>query len=217
MYFGTSTTQSEPGCRFVLISGRAEFGLIEETIHDEWSLTLRIYNECFFKLFKRRMHLYLQPSAVCSSVMVMDIPYFAYGSNMNLEQMARRCPGAQLGSRARLSGWRYFINGNGYAGIEEFPGSEVWGCLWSLNSRHWEALDEYEGVDGGYYEKKILKVERASGNEEIDAWDYLSNDYDYGIPSSEYQAIVIRGANDVNISKNYIPVLEDWAHGAPTS
>ena len=64
---------------------------------------------------------------------------------MNLEQMARRCPGAQLGSRAKLSDWRYFINGNGYAGIEEFSGAEVWGCLWSLNSRHWEALDEYEG------------------------------------------------------------------------
>ena len=59
-----------------------------------------------------------------------------------------------------------------------------------------EALDQYEGVDGGYYEKKILKVEKASGNEEIDAWVYLSNDYDYGIPSSEYQAIVIRGAKD---------------------
>ena len=100
---------------------------------------------------------------------------------------------------------------------KNFPGSEVWGCLWSLNSRHWEALDEYEGVDGGYYEKKILKVERDSGNEEIDAWVYLSNDYDYGIPSSEYQAIVIRGAKDVNLSKSYIPVLEDWAHGAPTS
>ena len=50
MYFGTSTTQSEPGCRFVLISGRAEFGLIEETIHDEWSLTLGKYNECFFEI-----------------------------------------------------------------------------------------------------------------------------------------------------------------------
>jgi len=176
-----------------------------------------IDNEYFLKLFKRRMHLHLPASTVSSSLMVMEIPYFAYGSNMNLEQMARRCPGAQLGSRAKLSDWRYFINGNGYAGIEEFPGSEVWGCLWSLNSRHWEALDEYEGVDGGYYEKKILKVERDSGNEEIDAWVYLSNDYDYGIPSSEYQAIVIRGAKDVNLSKSYIPVLEDWAHGAPTS
>ena len=136
---------------------------------------------------------------------------------MNLEQMEHRCPGVELISRARLSGWRYFINGNGYAGIEEFSASEVWGCLWSLDSRHWEALDQYEGVDGSYYVKKILKVERASGNEEIDAWVYLSNDYDYGIPSAEYQAIVIRGAKDVNISKLYIAVLEDWADGAPTS
>ena len=149
--------------------------------------------------------------------MVMDIPYFAYGSNMNLEQMARRCPGAQLGSRARLPSWRYFINGNGYAGIEEFSGSEVCGCLWKLDYRHWEALDQYEGVDGGYYEKKILKVEREIGNEEIDAWVYLSNDYDYWIPSSEYQANVIRGAKDASLSNSYISLLEDWAKGVPAS
>lgn len=136
---------------------------------------------------------------------------------MNLEQMAHRCPGAQLGSRARLSGWRYFINGNGYAGIEEFSGSEVWGCLWTLDSKHWEALDKYEGVDGGYYQKKILKIERDRGNEEIDAWVYLSNNYDYGVPSSEYQAIVIRGAKDVSLSNSYIPLLEDWAEGVPAS
>ena len=72
-------------------------------------------------------------------------------------------------------------------------------------------------MDGGYYEKKILKVEKASGNEEIDAWVYLSNDYDYGIPSSEYQAIVIRGAKDVSLSNSYIPILEDWTEGIPAS
>ena len=147
----------------------------------------------------------------------MVIPYFAYGSNMNLDQMASRCPGAKLDVVAKLSNWRYFINGNGYAGIEEFPGSEVWGCLWKLNFSHWEALDQYEGVDGGYYEKKILKVGRESGNEEIDAWVYLSNNYDYGIPSSAYQEIVIRGAKDVSLCKSYIPILEDWGEGVPSS
>ena len=52
----------------------------------------------------------------------MDDPYFAYGSNMNLAQMASRCPGAKLGEQVYLPDWRYFINGNGYAGIEEFSG-----------------------------------------------------------------------------------------------
>ena len=33
-----------------------------------------------------------------------SILYFAYGSNMNLDQMAMRCPGAQLGPVAR-PGW----------------------------------------------------------------------------------------------------------------
>ena len=42
---------------------------------------------------------------------------------------------------------------------------------------------------------------------------YLSNDYDYGIPSSEYQAIVVREAKDVSLSNSYIPILEDWTEG----
>lgn len=88
----------------------------------------------------------------------MDDPYFAYGSNMNLAQMASRCPGAKLGEQVYLPDWRYFINGNGYAGIEEFSGGLVRGCLWSLLPQHWEALDQYEGVAGGYYDKKKIEV-----------------------------------------------------------
>ena len=37
----------------------------------------------------------------------MDLPYFAYGSNMNLEQMALRCPGARMVGLVRKPGWRY--------------------------------------------------------------------------------------------------------------
>ena len=59
--------------------------------------------------------------------------YFAYGSNMNQEQMADRCPGSEIGPLIRLAGWRYFINGRGYAGVEESPADQVLGCLWSLD------------------------------------------------------------------------------------
>ncbi len=65
-----------------------------------------------------------------------SILYFAYGSNMNLDQMAMRCPGAELGPVARLHGWKYFINGDGYAGIEQAENAEVLGCLWALQEKH---------------------------------------------------------------------------------
>jgi gamma-glutamylcyclotransferase (GGCT)/AIG2-like uncharacterized protein YtfP len=147
----------------------------------------------------------------------MDDLYFAYGSNMNLAQMARRCPGAQLGIQAELPGWRYFINGNGYAGIEKFSGGLVRGRLWSLLPQHWEALDQYEGVAGGYYEKKKMEVLSSRNGEQLPVWVYLSNDYEYGTPSSSYQEIVVQGARDVNLPESYLPVLEVWADGPPPS
>ena len=37
--------------------------------------------------------------------MLLEEPYFAYGSNLNLGQMAVRCPQAQLVRRAVLEGY----------------------------------------------------------------------------------------------------------------
>ena len=56
-------------------------------------------------------------------------------------------------------GWAYFINGNGYAGIEERPGSETHGCIWTLRESDWFALDQYEAVSEGFYERILLEVE----------------------------------------------------------
>jgi hypothetical protein len=51
--------------------------------------------------------------------------------------------------------------------------------------------------------------------ERLPVWVYLSNDYDYGIPSSSYQEIVVQGARDVNLPESYLPLLEAWADGPP--
>jgi gamma-glutamylcyclotransferase (GGCT)/AIG2-like uncharacterized protein YtfP len=111
----------------------------------------------------------------------------------------------------------YFINGNGYAGIEEFSGGLVRGCLWSLLPEHWLALDQYEGVAGGYYEKKKIQVTSCQRGELLTVLVYLSKDYDYGTPTQSYQEIVVQGARDVNLPESYIPSLEAWANGPPAS
>ena len=73
----------------------------------------------------------------------MDDSYFAYGSNMNLAQMASVVP-AKLGEQVHLPDWRYFINGNGYAGIESSGAGG--GCLWSLLPQHWEVWIIMKGL-----------------------------------------------------------------------
>ena len=91
----------------------------------------------------------------------------------------------------------------------------VQGCLWSLSPDHWEALDQYEGIVGEYYKKRKIQVSSCQNGEILTVWVYLSNDYDYGIPTRSYQEIVVKGARDVNLPDTYVSTLEAWADGPP--
>jgi gamma-glutamylcyclotransferase (GGCT)/AIG2-like uncharacterized protein YtfP len=141
--------------------------------------------------------------------------YFAYGSNMNQEQMAKRCPGSELGSLARLTGWRYFINGRGYAGLEEFPTDHALGCLWSLDAEHVAALDRYEGVEVNCYSKETLAIEQLEDESKVSALVYLSVNREYGIPTPRYQGVVVSGAREVGLPVDYLTMLESWENGCP--
>lgn len=75
--------------------------------------------------------------------------YFAYGSNINLNQMAVRCPAAQVVGPAVLDGYELLFRGNrrgtGVATIEPLHGSQVHGLLWNLTPACEQSLDIYEG------------------------------------------------------------------------
>ncbi len=61
--------------------------------------------------------------------------YFAYGSNMNLDQMAYRCPAAEAVCTAKLEGYELFFAGrpgNGVASIRPKQGGAVEGVLWKI-------------------------------------------------------------------------------------
>lgn len=141
--------------------------------------------------------------------------YFAYGSNMNFSQMKKRCPGSRIVGRAILKDWQYFINENGYAGIEPALGSLVRGGLWRIDAEHWEALDAYEGVKEGCYKKVRMEVflEQNGTLEKKDVWLYLSNNYQYGKPTNSYQKVVLEGAKDFGLNPNYIKILSAWHEG----
>lgn len=85
-------------------------------------------------------------------------PYFAYGSNMCVDQMAGRCPGAQVIGAATLDGWELFMDQAGYATIERRAGASVEGVLWEIGPADERSLDDYEGISTGYYEKRVVRV-----------------------------------------------------------
>ena len=72
--------------------------------------------------------------------------YFAYGSNLNLDQMARRCPDAEPVGRVRLDGYRLAFRrtGGGYLTILPDKGNHVDGLLWKVSAQDEQALNHLQ-------------------------------------------------------------------------
>lgn len=91
--------------------------------------------------------------------------YFAYGSNMNLDQMAFRCPDASVVGVVRVEDYRLTFCGSGYAGVATIlpqPGSHVDGVLWRISAADEKHLDFYEGYPR-LYGKEPVEVIDSSG------------------------------------------------------
>lgn len=84
--------------------------------------------------------------------------YFAYGSNLWMQQMKRRCPTSSFKGLARLPHRRWIINTRGYANVVPSDGDEVWGMIYALLPPDEAGLDLDEGVPWAY-QKQMLKVE----------------------------------------------------------
>jgi hypothetical protein len=76
---------------------------------------------------------------------------WAYGSNLHVGQMARRCPAAILVGRLRRKDWRLVFRG--VADVIPEPGAVCYGGLWDITEECERALDIYEGVGSGLYDK----------------------------------------------------------------
>jgi gamma-glutamylcyclotransferase len=129
--------------------------------------------------------------------------YFSYGSNMALERITERCPGATARRRGILREWRLLFDkatndwdGSAAANIEPAPGEVVEGVLYTLTAADLMRLDRYEGHPR-HYSRRILAVEEKDG-ERVAAWVYIATP-DYrrnGLrPRRDYVAWLLAGAD----------------------
>ena len=136
--------------------------------------------------------------------------YFAYGSNMNLAQMAFRCPNAKVVGNACLEDYRLAFCGRrtdaGVATILPEKGSRVNGVLWKITGECEKSLDWYEGYPN-LYGKEMIHVKDAKGVS-FDTMAYVMNapykDQMEG-PSKYYLRGILEGCRQNGIPQK--PVL----------
>ena len=144
--------------------------------------------------------------------------YFAYGSNMDVAQMAERCPGSRPLGTARLARHRLVIMREGYASVTRDPRRTVWGLLWDLAAADLPALDRYEGVSSGLYTKLHGPV--LAGGASRRALIYVGHNAGPGRPKPGYLEAVLAAAEAAGLPDAYRGELAGagsssrWSSGA---
>lgn len=85
--------------------------------------------------------------------------YFAYGSNMNLEAMRKRCPLAKLLGPRELKAYKLAYRGPmGRVYLTLLPAADscVQGLLFDVPASDWQALDDYEDYPELYDKEELI-------------------------------------------------------------
>ena len=120
--------------------------------------------------------------------------YIAYGSNLNLPQMAFRCPTAKVVGASEIKDYELLFRGgrrSSVATVEPLNGSSVPVLLWMLKEHDLQALDRYEGYPS-FYRKEVLDVELRGKT--VSAMVYIMNEgHPFGSPSDYYLNTIMEG------------------------
>jgi Gamma-glutamyl cyclotransferase, AIG2-like len=132
--------------------------------------------------------------------------YFAYGSNMSVEAMARRCPRSKAIGVARLERHRIAVMREGWLTAVRDPRSAAHGVLWDLGLSDLPALDRYEGLAQGLYAKAVQPVVAPGGAKR--ALVYFGANSGPGIPRADYIADIVAAAQAWQLPAEGIAALE---------
>lgn len=146
--------------------------------------------------------------------------YFAYGSNLATDQKENRTGPIRKARRVRLGGWRIAFNkrgsdGTGKANVVPDKTGAVWGVIYRCSPAALDEMDRHEGVSGGHYHRRHVRVQCESGNG-VDAVTYVAGEsfVDNGlVPSPDYLATVLRGARSHRLPEEYIHEIEKATKG----
>jgi gamma-glutamylcyclotransferase len=146
--------------------------------------------------------------------------YFAYGSNMNWQQMEDRCPSAHFFGVAllpdhSLAFTRKSINrGCGVADVLPTQGHNVWGVVYEITDRDIIKLDKSEGYMPGrqknsYFRRESVVLHNGDDQQPLTVFIYFGDPMQNPpLPNIEYKDLILSGAQYWNLPEAYVRELE---------
>lgn len=131
--------------------------------------------------------------------------YIAYGSNMDEEQMAYRCPDAKLIGPSEVEGYELLFKGSltgAYATIEPQKDSMVPVLIWEIGEKDEERLDRYEGYPNFYYKKTLTVM---VDGKTLEAMVYIMDERrQLGQPTDQYYRVLDRAYQKYGFDKKIL-------------
>lgn len=129
--------------------------------------------------------------------------YIAYGSNLNIDQMKRRCPDAEIVTTSFINNYQLTFRGNsrgfGVANIEPKKGARVPVGVWQISESDEVALDRYEGFPHLYVKQNFMVL---INGERHKAMAYvMRKGFSPVAPSEGYLQTIVDGFEDFHIDK----------------
>ena len=128
--------------------------------------------------------------------------YFAYGSNLNHEQMCIRCRDSRYIKSAFLEGYKLSFcaasRDYGVANIVKKKGSKVPGGIWKISESDEKELDIYEGYPT-LYTKDYFNL-----NDKKVLFYIIKRNYIFKRPLREYVDIISQGYKDCDLDNEYL-------------
>jgi hypothetical protein len=150
--------------------------------------------------------------------------YFAYGSNLDLDQMHARAPGVRVVGLGLLRDYRLTFPlrsetwGGGAAGLTHAHGGTVWGVLYDLSDSDLASLDQREGWHGpgdhhNTYDRDLATIELTRADDgsvprRVRATTYFARKLNPTPPTRAYLDAMLRGARHHRLPPEYIEELE---------
>ena len=133
--------------------------------------------------------------------------YFAYGSNLNFEQMSMRCPNAVSLGPLYIPSWKLVFRG--VADIEQSDNNDdlLPVGVWRITEQCEQSLDIYEGVNPNSNNDGLYKKIEVCG-----MMTYKMNSDGYSPPSSYYFNGILDGYQNFGLNSSHLYDALGWSY-----